>query len=95
MRVVLEEAMKEGRQWQGLSFAATYLQGEMEKGRISEERALEKLLTAVPDGPHGRLVRRSLLESKNFSQELDALIFAAEAMADAMGQIAPFDRAYW
>ena len=86
--------MREGRRWQGLSFAATYLQDEMEKGRMSEERALEKLLTAVPDGPHGRLIRRSLLETKSFSQELDALTYAAEAMADAMGQIAPFDRAY-
>ena len=70
------------------------LQDEVEKGRMSEEKALEKLLTAVPDGPHGRLIRRSLLETKSFSQELDALVYAAEAMADAMGQIAPFDRAY-
>ena len=67
----------------------------MERGRVSKEMALEKLLTAVPDGPHGRLIRRSLLESRNFSRELDDIIFAAEAMANAMRQIAPFDRAYW
>ena len=90
MRIVLEEAMKEGRRWQGLSFAATYLQDEMERGRLSEETALEKLLTAVPDGPHGRLIRRSLLESKDFHRELDDIIFMADDMARAMAQIAPF-----
>ena len=84
--------MREGRRWQGLSFAATYLQDEMEKGRMNEEMALEKLLTAIPDGPHGRLIRRSVLETRNFSRELDDLIHAGQAMADAMAQIAPFSR---
>jgi hypothetical protein len=41
MRSLIEEAMREGRRWQGLSFAATYLQGEMERGRMAEEVALE------------------------------------------------------
>ena len=90
MRSVLEEAMREGRRWLGLGFAATYLQDEMEKGRISKASALEKLLTAVPDGPHGKLIRRSLLESKDVSRELDDIIVVAETMASAMGQIAPF-----
>jgi hypothetical protein len=90
MREVLEEAMKEGRRWQSLSYAATYLQEQMEKGRMNEEMALEKLLTAVPGGPHGRLIRRSLLETRNFSRELDDLIHLGQSMADAMAQIAPF-----
>ena len=81
--------MREGRRWQGLSFAATYLQDEIERGRMAEEVALEKLLSAVPDGPHGRLIRRSLLETRNFSRELDDIIITAQAMADAMAQIAP------
>ena len=84
--------MREGRRWQGLSFAATYLQDEMEKGRMAEEAALEKLLSAVPDGPRGRLIRRSLLETRDFSRELDDIIYAAQAMADAMAQIAPYGR---
>ena len=90
MRQVLEEAMKEGRRWQGLSYAATYLQDEIERGRMNEEMALEKLLTVVPGGAHGRLIRRSLLETRNFSRELEGLIHLGQSMADAMGQIAPF-----
>ena len=31
-RTALDEAMHEGRRWQGLSFAATYLADELEKG---------------------------------------------------------------
>ena len=90
MREVLEEAMKEGRRWRSLEFAATYLLEEVQRGRMHEETAVEKLLTVIPDGPHGRFIRRSLLESRSFTQELDALIYTAEAMADAMHQIAPF-----
>ena len=82
--------MREGRRWLDLSFAATYLQDEMERGRVSGETALEKLLTAVPDGAHGRLIRMSLLESRDVSRELDDLIVVAETMANAMAQIAPF-----
>ena len=89
MREVLEEAMKEGRRWQSLNYAATYLLDEMERGRMNEEMALEKLLTAVPDGPHGRLIRRSLLETRNFSRDLDDLIHLGQSMADAMAQTAP------
>ena len=84
--------MREGRRWQGLSFAATYLQDEMEKGRMTEETALEKILSAVPDGPHGRLIRRSLLDSRDISRELDDIVYSAQAMADAMAQIAPYRR---
>ena len=87
MHAVLEEAMREGRRWQGLSFAATYLQDQMERGRMNE-----KLLTAVPDGHLGRLIRRSLLETRNFSGELDDLIHLGQSMADAMAQIASFRR---
>ena len=90
MRVVLEEAMKEGRLWQDLSFAATYLQDEMERGRISEERALEKLLSAVPDCAHGTLTRTSPSGSKDLRRELDDVIAAAQTMADTMARIAPF-----
>ena len=90
MRELLEEAMKEGRRWQGLSFAATYLQDEIERGRMNEEIALEKLLTAIPDGPHGRLIRRSIQETRHFDRELEDIIHLAEAMASAMAQIAPF-----
>ena len=90
MREVLEEAMKEGRRWQGLSYAATYLQDEMERGRMNEEMALEKLLTAIPDGPHGRLIRRSIQETPHFARELEDIIHLGQVMADAMGQIAPF-----
>jgi hypothetical protein len=46
----------------------------------------------VPDGPHGQLIRRSLLETRNFSRELDDIIHVGQAMADAMAQIAPFPR---
>ena len=90
MRTLLEEAMKEGRRWQGLSFAATYVQDEIERGHMNEEMALEKLLTAIPDGPHGRLIRRSIQETRQFGRELEDIIHLAQAMADAMGQIAPF-----
>ena len=86
--------MKEGKRWQRLGFAAIYLQRELEKNRMSEEKALEALLTVVPDGPHGRLIRRSLMETKNFAQELDDVVHASEGMAEAMNRIAPFDRAY-
>ena len=95
MRSALEEAMREGRRWQGLSFAATYLQDELEKGRISEKRALEKLLPAIPDCAHGRLIKMSLLESKDLLQELDDVTTTAETMANAMAQIAPFNRCSW
>ena len=89
-RSALEEAMRTGRRWQDLSFAATYLQDEMERGRVSEERALEKLLSAVPDCAHGRLHRTSLSGSQDLRRELDDVIAAAEVMADAMARIAPF-----
>ena len=90
MRELLEEAMKEGRRWQGLSYAATYLQDEIERGRMNEETALEKLLTAIPDGPHGRLIRRSIQETRHFARELEDVIHLGQTMADAMAQIAPF-----
>ena len=90
MRALLEEAMKEGRRWQDLSFAATYLQDEIERGRMDEETAIEKLLTAIPDGPHGRLIERSIQETRHFARELDDIIYMARAMADAMAQIAPY-----
>jgi hypothetical protein len=90
MRVLLEEAMKEGRRWQDLSFAATYLQAEIERGRLNEETAIEKLLTAVPDGPHGQLIVRCIQETRHLARELDDIIHMAQAVADAMAQIAPF-----
>ena len=90
MRSLLEEAMREGRRWQGLSFAATYLQDEVERGRMAEETALEKLLSAVPDGPHGRLIRRSIQETRDFSRELNDIIYTAQTMANAMREIAPY-----
>jgi hypothetical protein len=90
MREVLEEAMKEGRRWRDLEFSAMYLLNEIQKGRVLEKTVVEKLLTVIPDGPHGRLIRRSFLETKDFYQELDALAYTAQAMADAMHQIAPF-----
>ena len=94
-RTALEEAMREGRRWRDLSFAATYLQIELEKERISEKRALEKLLTAIPDCAHGRLIRASLADSKDLRRELDDVMVTAEMMADAMAAIAPFNRRYW
>ena len=90
-RAALEEAMREGRRWQDLSFAASYLQIELEKGRITEERALEKLLTTIPDCAHGRLIRASLAEPKDLRRELDDITATAEMMADAMAAIAPFN----
>jgi len=95
MRRALEEAMREGRRWLDLSFAATYLQDEMERGRISEERAREKLLPAIPDCAHGRLIRTSLLDSRGLCRELDDVAVTAEMMANAMATIAPFNRFYW
>jgi hypothetical protein len=92
MRVLLEEAMKEGRRWQDLSFAATYLQDEIERGRMNEETAIEKLLTTIPDGPHGRLIMRSIQETRCFARELEDIVHMAQAVADAMAQIAPFNK---
>ena len=95
MRRALEEAMREGRRWRDLSFAAAYLQDELEKRRISEKRALEKLLPAIPGCAHGRLVKMSLLESRDLAQELDDLTTSAEIMANAMAQLAPFNKLHW
>ena len=86
--------MREGRRWRDLSFAATYLQVELEKGRISEKRALEKLLTAIPDCAHSRLIRTSLADSKDLRRELDDVMMTAEMMADAMAAIAPLSLNY-
>ena len=94
-RSVTEEAMREGRRWRDLLFAATYLAGQLEKGRISEELALEKLLTVVPDCPHGKLIRESLSDSKNARRKIDDVAATAEAMAEAMNAIAPFNMACW
>ena len=95
MRSALEEDTREGRRWQDLSFAATYLQDELEKGRISEKRALEELLPTIPDCAHGRLIKRSPLDYKNLVQELDDITNTADIMANAMARIAPIDRCYW
>ena len=94
-RTALEDAMREGRLWRDLSFAATYLQIELEKDRISEKRALEKLLPAIPECAHGRLIKTSLLDSRDLRRELDDVAVTAEMMANAMAQIAPFNRFYW
>ena len=94
-RTALDEAMREGRRWQDLSFAATYLADELEKGRITEERALEKLLSALPDCPHGRLMRASLADSRDLPRELDDVATTAEMMANAMAAIAPFNKTFW
>ena len=94
-RTALEEAMREGRLRRALSFAASYLQVELEKGRISEKRALEKPLPAIPDCAHGRLIRTSLLDWRDLRRELDDVAVTAEMMANAMATIAPFNRFYW
>ena len=95
MREALMEAMHTGRDWRDLAIAANYLTIELEKGRITEKKALEKLLTAIPDCPHGKLIKLSLADSKDLRRELDDVTAAANAMADAMAAIAPFDRAFW
>ena len=94
-RSAMEEAMRAGRRWRDLSFAAMCLEVQLEKGRVAEERALEKLLSAVPDCPHGRLIRAVLLDSTNLRRDLEDVSATAEAMADAMAAIAPFDMAGW
>ena len=91
LRKALRRAERVGRDWEGLTNVAVWYQHMLAKGRMTEARALEEVISAIPNDAHGQLIKASLQEPKHPAMELHDVIQAAESMAEAMRMIAPWE----
>ena len=77
----VDEAQALQERWADIAAMAELAQG------LPKLEALDSILPHVPDGPHGRLLERELLESRDLPATLRFVKWAGDAMARLMDAI--------